>query len=277
MLRFLTVFIDLAAFVAQCSVYFIISSTQFTAYLSKPLTTTTTAAPNINEQSPLDVLDPLGSAVSTAVKLTSDSLEQAQIKFGWEAPVALICVSIVWWENYVDRDIKLGKISIPLGTYKRHLQSVRSKANIGASIWKIALTVAFSFLLLPRERFDNVFVNFVNGAPPVNPSLDGSSGIGMDMNSFDAVSPSNQFDLGNTDLPVRHRRQIPAPIDDNSTLMGKVGAGISPDQMAMFPTDEEQTVADPFDFQPDRVKHEKMSIHMLWEKIISTFSGKNYR
>ncbi|CAF4856053.1 unnamed protein product, partial [Rotaria socialis] len=93
------------------------------------------------------------------MKAAADTIEQVQLRFGWEAPVALFCVSIVWWENYVDRDIKLGKLNIPLGTYKRHLQSIRSKANIGASIWKIALTVAFSFLLLPRDHFENVFVS----------------------------------------------------------------------------------------------------------------------
>ena len=112
-------------------------------------------------------------------------MEQVRIRFGWEAPVALFCVSIVWWENYVDRDIKLGKLNIPLGTYKRHLQSVRSKANIGASIWKIALTVAFSFLLLPKERFDNVFVSFVNN-PAGNIPLEPSLHTGSELNNFDA-------------------------------------------------------------------------------------------
>jgi len=252
MLRFLTLFIDLAAFVAQCSVYFIVTSTQYTAFLTKPLTTTTTAATIINEPSSLDSLDSLNSALSNSIKTATDTIEQVQLRFGWEAPVALLCVSIVWWENYVDRDIKFGKLNIPLGTYKRHLQSVRSKANIGASIWKIGLTIAFSFLLLPREHFDNVFVSFVNnpaGNIPVEPSLHSSS----DLNTFDAGSSSNQFDMNN-DLPVRHKRQMPFPVDDNNTVMGKIGGS---EQMSLFPGggDDDSGVgaADPFDFQPDRV------------------------
>jgi hypothetical protein len=256
MLRFLTLFVDLAAFVAQCSVYFVVTSTQYTAFLTKPLVTTTTPSTAIDAPSSLDALDSLNTAISNSITATTDTLEQAQIRFGWEAPVALICVSIVWWENYVDRDIKLGKLNIPLGTYKRHLQSVRSKANIGASIWKIALTVAFSFLLLPRERFDNVFVSFVNnpaGNIPVEPSLH----TGSDLNNFDAGSSSNQFDMNNHDLPVRHKRQMPFPVDDNNTVMGKIGGS---EQLSLFPgggDDDAGVAADPFDFQPDRV-YEKL-------------------
>jgi hypothetical protein len=251
MLRFLTLFIDLAAFAAQCSVYFVVTSTQYTAFLTKPSATTTTPGTAIDEASSLDSLDSINSAISNSIKSTTDTLEQVRLRFGWEAPVALFCVSIVWWENYVDRDIKFGKINIPLGTYKRHLQSVRSKANIGASIWKIALTVAFSFLLLPREHFDNVFVSFGNnptGNIPVEPSLHS----GSDLNTFDAGSPSNQFDMNNNDIPVRHKRQMPFPVDDNNTVMGKISG---PEQMSLFPggDDDSGVAADPFDFQPDRV------------------------
>jgi hypothetical protein len=249
MLRFLTLFIDLAAFAAQCSVYFVVTSTQYSAFLGKPLATTTTPSTAIDEPSSLDTLD-------TALKTTTDALEQVRMRFGWEAPVALFCVSIVWWENYVDRDIKLGKLNIPLGTYKRHLQSVRSKANIGASIWKIALTVAFSFLLLPRERFDNVFVSFVNN-PSGNIPLEPSLHAGSELNNFEAGASSNQFDMNNNDLPVRHKRQIPFPVDDNNTVMGKIGGPAGSEQMSLFPggtgDDDSGVAADPFDFQPDRV------------------------
>lgn len=251
MLRCFSLFIDLAAFVGQCSVYFVVTSTQYTAYLNKPLSTTTTPATSLNEPSGLDSLD----AISNSVKTGTDTFEQARIRFGWEAPVALLCVSIVWWENYVDRDIKFGKINIPLGSYKRHLQSVRSKANIGASIWKIALTVAFSFLLLPRERFDNVFVSFVS-SPTGNMAGDGSLSGGPDLNSFDmSGASSNQFDVPNADGPVRHRRQAPFPTDDNNTIMAKIAPPpAAADQVTLFPSeDDSAAVADPFDFQPDRV------------------------
>lgn len=256
MLRFLTLFIDLAAFAAQCSVYFIVTSTQYTAFLTKPMATTTTPSTAIHDPSALDPSDPMHAAISTSVKAAADTLEQVRMRFGWEAPVALFCVSIVWWENYVDRDIKLGKLNIPLGTYKRHLQSVRSKANIGASIWKIALTLAFSFLLLPKDRFENVFVTF-NNSPVNHVPVETSLHSGSDLNIYEAGAPPNQFDLGSGDLPVRHKRQLPlfpaGTTDDNNTIMGKIGGS---DQMALFPGGDEDpgmAAADPFDFQPDRV------------------------
>ncbi|CAF0721702.1 unnamed protein product [Rotaria sp. Silwood1] len=265
MLRFLTLFIDLAAFVAQCSVYFVVTSTQYTAFLTKPLTpTTTTQTTHVGESLSSDTFDTLNTALSNSIKATTDTIEQVRIRFGWEAPVALFCVSIVWWENYVDRDIKLGKLNIPLGTYKRHLQSVRSKANIGASIWKIALTVAFSFLLLPKERFENVFVSF-NSNPTNNIPNDPSLHTGSDFNNYDAGSLSNQFDMNtNNDLPVRHKRQMPLfPTDDNNTIMGKIGGNA--DQMSLFPgnDDDPNIAADPFDFQPDREK----TIDDYWHSI----------
>ncbi|CAF1352654.1 unnamed protein product [Adineta steineri] len=258
MLRFLTLFIDLAAFVAQCSVYFVVTSTQYTAFLTKPLVTTTTPATSMDEPSSFDSLDSINTALSNSIKSSTDTLEQVRLRFGWEAPIALFCVSIVWWENYVDRDIKLGKLNIPLGTYKRHLQSVRSKANIGASIWKIALTVAFSFLLLPREHFDNVFVSFVNN-PTGNMPIESSIHSGSDLNNFEGGS--NQYDMNNNDLPVRHKRQMPFPGDDNNTIMGKIG---NSDQMSLFPGgDDDPGAADPFNYQPDREK----TIDDYWHSI----------
>ncbi|CAF3788907.1 unnamed protein product [Adineta steineri] len=258
MLRFLTLFIDLAAFVAQCSVYFVVTSTQYTAFLTKPLVTTTTPATSMDEPSSFDSLDSINTALSNSIKSSTDTLEQVRLRFGWEAPIALFCVSIVWWENYVDRDIKLGKLNIPLGTYKRHLQSVRSKANIGASIWKIALTVAFSFLLLPREHFDNVFVSFVNN-PTGNIPIESSIHSGSDLNNFEGGS--NQYDMNNNDLPVRHKRQMPFPGDDNNTIMGKIG---NSDQMSLFPGgDDDPGAADPFNYQPDREK----TIDDYWHSI----------
>lgn len=117
--------------------------------------------------------------------------EKAIWKGSWEAPFALICTSIIWWENYVDRDIKFGCINMPLASYKRHLQSVRSKVNIGASLWKIALTISFSLIMLPSKKFENAFVklpsSYVDGiATTVMPGSGGGSGNGdIDFGGFD--------------------------------------------------------------------------------------------
>lgn len=117
--------------------------------------------------------------------------EKAIWKGSWEAPFALICTSIIWWENYVDRDIKFGCINMPLASYKRHLQSVRSKVNIGASLWKIALTISFSLIMLPSKKFENAFVklpaSYVDGvATTPMPGAGGGVGNGdIDFGGFD--------------------------------------------------------------------------------------------
>lgn len=118
--------------------------------------------------------------------------EKAQWKGSWEAPFALILTSIIWWENYVDRDIKFGCINMPLASYKRHLQSVRSKVNIGASLWKIALTISFSLIMLPAKKFENAFVklpaSYIEGsATTVMPGgAGGGAGSGdIDFGGFD--------------------------------------------------------------------------------------------
>ena len=64
--------------------------------------------------------------------------------------------------------------------------------------------------------------------------------------------------MNNNDLPVRHKRQMPFPVDDNNTVMGKIGGTDGSEQMSLFPggtgEDDSGVAADPFDFQPDRVK-----------------------
>lgn len=99
--------------------------------------------------------------------------------------------SIIWWENYVDRDIKFGCINMPLASYKRHLQSVRSKVNIGASLWKIALTISFSLIMLPAKKFENAFVklpaSYIEGSAttPMPGGAGGSGGGDIDFGGFD--------------------------------------------------------------------------------------------
>ena len=160
----LIVMIDFLALAAQATVFFVIMGTQYTAFIEKALYVTT---PAYNEPKPVDI-NFGGDPFSESQRQTGDlpnggatdfaSREKPTWKGSWEAPFALLFTSISWWENYVDRDIKLGFINMPLASYKRHLQSVRSKANIGASLWKIALTITFSVILLPSKKFDNAFV-----------------------------------------------------------------------------------------------------------------------
>lgn len=153
------IMIDFLAVLAQLSVFFVVMATEYTAFIEKS-GYATTATPNVG--------DPFAN--SERLVIGSDPQPgKPTWKGSWEAPIAIFFTSISWWENYVDRDIKFGCFKIPLATYKRHLQSVRSKANIGASLWKIAITITLSVVLLPSNKFENAFVNMPK--PPDAPSV----------------------------------------------------------------------------------------------------------
>ena len=202
----LIVMIDFLALVAQATAFFVIMGTQYTAFIEKALHVTT---PAYNEPKPVDINfngDPFaesqrqmggdlpnGGASDFAVR------EKPTWKGSWEAPFALLFTSISWWENYVDRDIKLGFINMPLATYKRHLQSVRSKANIGASLWKIALTITFSVILLPSKKFDNAFVKIPTypdaTTVPTLPAMSNNGESMVDFGGFDTNMERKKRDI----------------------------------------------------------------------------------
>lgn len=148
----LIIFIDLLALIAQATSFIIVMGTQYTAFIEKAAQEPTTLSPTIDDKMG-DGSDPFANPE----KLGTDDLPRWKI--AWELPFALLFTSIGWWENFVDRDIKFGCIKMKFASYKRHLQSVRAKANIGASLLKIVLTIAFSVLMLPSNQFENAFVH----------------------------------------------------------------------------------------------------------------------
>jgi hypothetical protein len=181
--KVIILFIDFIALVAQASVFFVAMGTQYTAFIEKA--NYVPPAPTLDTKVSLDSggVDPFSIGESSRLYGEKSGGEKPVWKGSWEMPFSIICTSIIWWENYVDRDIKLGCIKFPLATYKRHLQSVRSKANIGASLWKIALTITFSVVMLPSKRFENAFVRF----PASLDDIVASPGIvpnGGDFNGF---------------------------------------------------------------------------------------------
>lgn len=133
-------------------------TTQYTAFIEKSMHATTAPSPGLNDAKSDDPFVFAESNRQQSYDVPEPINEKTTWKGSWELPFALLLTSVTWWENYVDRDIKLGCIKLPLASYKRHLQSVRSKTNIGASLWKIALTITFSVILLPAKRFENAFV-----------------------------------------------------------------------------------------------------------------------
>lgn len=65
----------------------------------------------------------------------------------WELPVALILVSLAWWENFVDRDIKIGdRTIIHMKLLKENIIATRSKTAIIITCWKILVTILFAYI-----------------------------------------------------------------------------------------------------------------------------------
>ena len=71
----------------------------------------------------------------------------------WEIPVALICISISYWENFVDGDLSLFGFTIRFQSWKKYLHHCRPRIYIIASIWKIGAAVAFAKIFHPDFDF----------------------------------------------------------------------------------------------------------------------------
>ena len=65
-----------------------------------------------------------------------------------ELCASVTLISLRYWENFIDRDI--GTLAVQ--NFKQTLRLGRCKMYIFASIWKIALTLAFAYLLIPQVR-----------------------------------------------------------------------------------------------------------------------------
>jgi hypothetical protein len=75
-----------------------------------------------------------------------DSMNSVQLL---ELSASVILISVRHWENFIDRDV--GAIAIQ--SFKQTLRVGRCKTYIFASLWKILLTLAFAYLLVPQVRF----------------------------------------------------------------------------------------------------------------------------
>jgi len=65
-----------------------------------------------------------------------------------ELCASVVLISLRYWENFIDRDIS----TLAVQNFKQTLRLGRCKMYIFASIWKIALTLAFAYLLIPEVR-----------------------------------------------------------------------------------------------------------------------------
>ncbi|XP_071166727.1 chitin synthase chs-2-like [Mytilus edulis] len=72
----------------------------------------------------------------------------------WEIPVALLFISISYWENFVYGNFSINSFHIPLLEWKKQMHSVRQRLYIFAGIWKIGWTMVFAVLLFPGFNFN---------------------------------------------------------------------------------------------------------------------------
>ena len=89
-----------------------------------------------------------GLTNSSANLILHDILSSFQIE--WELPIALMLVSLVWWENFVDRDIKCGTYKfVNIKLLKENIAATRIKTSIVTSLWKIGITLLFAYIFHP--------------------------------------------------------------------------------------------------------------------------------
>ncbi|XP_060062788.1 chitin synthase chs-2-like [Ylistrum balloti] len=78
-------------------------------------------------------------------------------RYMWEIPVALVFISVSYWENFVESDLSICTLNIPFLQWKRRLNSVRERLYIFVGIWKTGWTLLFAALLLPGFSFNIEF------------------------------------------------------------------------------------------------------------------------
>lgn len=88
----------------------------------------------------------------------------------WSIPTSLLLVSVKWWENFVDKNSRLGKIRKYLNRLSGEMRRSRTKIQLIASLWKIAVsTITMMFCMLtqidhmnPLEPFERKFIAIFN-------------------------------------------------------------------------------------------------------------------
>lgn len=72
----------------------------------------------------------------------------------WVIPLALVFVSLTWWENFVEKNLKIfGGLTIPLKSWKVRLHTLKQKGCIISSLWNAGVIIAFPFIVFPDFMF----------------------------------------------------------------------------------------------------------------------------
>ena len=129
----------------------------------------------------------------------------------WEFPIALMLVSLIWWENFFDRDIKLCTYKlVNMKLLKDNITATRCKTNMLSSIWKIGITILFAYIFNPTI-FTNtslIFKSSSNGGVDLN-----GAGMPNDMWNNGANGNDPFFMQPPPQMPLIAKRSI----ENNST------------------------------------------------------------
>ncbi|XP_060582419.1 LOW QUALITY PROTEIN: chitin synthase chs-2-like [Ruditapes philippinarum] len=77
----------------------------------------------------------------------------------FELPIALVLISVSYWENYVEGEFSIFGKSMNFKNWKKHLHHARGRLYIFASIWKACWVIAFAVLLQPGFNFNLSYTN----------------------------------------------------------------------------------------------------------------------
>ena len=80
------------------------------------------------------------------VTAVNDEDETVLSRYPWAIPFSLVLVSVRWWENYLDRVIRLGRIRKPLLHLAGKVRRSRTKIQLVASVWKIGVSIAMMMI-----------------------------------------------------------------------------------------------------------------------------------
>ena len=118
-----------------------------------------------------------------------DILSSFQIE--WELPISLMLVSLVWWENFVDRDIKFGTFKlVNMKLLKENIIATRCKTSFISSLWKIMVTLLFAYIFHP-----GIFNTSKVFSTPEEPDRFNYGAAGADFGVW-GLSPNNFMNQG---------------------------------------------------------------------------------
>lgn len=92
----------------------------------------------------------------------------------YELPLALLLLSLAFWENFVDDDIELCGRVLAFRSWKKQLHHARGRLYIIVSVWKTLWVIAFAVLLQPGFNFNLQYssgIDVTGGNPVLAPNM----------------------------------------------------------------------------------------------------------